>query len=190
MTLKMVYYPDPRLREVSQPVGREHLAELAAQAPDMFAVMYRHRGIGLAGPQVGIQRRILVANITGDRQQKDQERIFINPEVTKKSGTMQEEEGCLSLPGLNARIRRSSNVIVAFNDIEGAMWEMECEGLYAKLFQHEIDHLDGVLMIDKMTAADLKQFKPLLKEMEDDFRAKREPRLRRDRDADLAVPKP
>jgi len=186
----MVYYPDDRLREVSKPVGREHLPELAALVPEMLTVMYRHRGIGLAGPQVGLQRRILVANITGDGGQKDQERVFINPELKKKSGTMHEEEGCLSLPGLSAKIRRSSQVVVTYYDLDGAMWEMECEGLYAKLFQHEIDHLDGVLMIDKMSAADLKQFKPLLQELEEDFKAKREPRLRRDRDADIAAPKP
>lgn len=176
----MVYYPDPRLREVSTSVRREELAELAKLVPEMMEVMYRHRGIGLAGPQVGVMKRIVVANVAADREKKDEERIFINLEILKRSGTMHEEEGCLSLPGLSAKVRRSAQLTVSYYDLEGQMWEMECEGVYSKLFQHEIDHLDGVLMIDKMSAADLKQFKPLLKELEEDYSAKREPRRRRD----------
>ncbi len=180
MALKMVYYPDPRLREVSTPVGREHLKELTAGLPEMFEVMYKHRGIGLAGPQVGIQQRILLANISGDRTRKEEERVFLNPVIVSKSGAMNEDEGCLSLPGLSAKIRRSALLKVSYYDLSGQMWEMEAEGLYSKLFQHEIDHLDGVLMIDKMSAADLKQLKPLLDELEEDFRGGHAPRRRRD----------
>lgn len=180
MALKIVYYPDARLRETSSPVGKADIAELKARLPEMFEVMYRHRGIGLAGPQVGIMKRIIVANLTGDRENRDEEKVFINLEIVKKSGVMVEEEGCLSLPGLSAKVRRSAVVAVRYFDIDGQGWELEAEGLLAKLFQHELDHLDGVLMIDKMSAADLKQFKPLLKELEQDFKYKREPRHRRD----------
>ncbi len=182
MAPKMVYYPDPRLREESAPVGKEDLAKMREAAPGMFEVMYRHRGIGLAGPQIGLLKRIVVANIMGNVEHKDQEKVFLNPAIEKKSGTMNEFEGCLSLPGLSAQIRRSAQLKVTYYDLEGSMWEMDCEGLWAKLFQHEIDHLDGVLMIDKMSAADLKQFKPLLKELEEDFKAKRDPKRRRDRE--------
>jgi peptide deformylase len=180
MTLEMVYYPDPRLRERSKEITKIP-AELKKQIPEMFEVMYRHRGIGLAGPQVGVLQRIIVANIKGDPKEKETERVFINPQIVKKSGTMNEEEGCLSLPGLNAKIKRSSDLVVQFFDLDGQAWEMEVDGLYAKLFQHEIDHLDGVLMIDKMSAADLKAWKPLLAEMEEDFMAGRAPARRRDR---------
>ena len=180
MALQMVYYPDPRLNERSKEIAKL-TAELAAQVPEMFDIMYRHRGIGLAGPQVGIMQRIIVANITGDREKKKEEKVFINPRVVSKSGTMLEEEGCLSLPGLNAKIKRAGEVKVDFYDLEGQGWEMEVDRLYAKLFQHEIDHLDGVLMIEKMSAADLKAWKPLLGEMEADFKAGRPPVRRRDR---------
>jgi peptide deformylase len=147
----------------------------------MFELMYLHRGIGLAGPQAGIPQRIVVANITGDPKQKSEEKVIINPEILDRGGVMNEEEGCLSLPGLSARIRRSARVKVRYRDADGQGWELDCEGLWAKLFQHEIDHLDGLLMIDKMSAADLRQWKPLLQELEEDFKSKREPARGRDR---------
>jgi peptide deformylase len=180
MALEMVYYPDTRLTQRSKEITKLS-DELRKMVPEMFEVMYRHRGIGLAGPQVGIMQRIIVANLTGSREQKGEEQVFINPRIVKKTGTMQEEEGCLSLPGLNAKIKRAAAVKVEFFDLEGQAWETEAEALYAKLFQHEIDHLDGVLMIEKMSAADLKTWKPLLKEMEEDFKAGRAPKRRRDR---------
>jgi len=176
----MVYYPDPRLEQKSAPI-RKVTPELRAAIPGMFEIMYKHRGIGLAGPQVGVMQRIIVANLACDPAQKDLEQIFINPEIVKRSGTMLEEEGCLSLPGVAAKIKRAAQVHVRWTDLEGKEWEAEVEGLPSKLFQHEIDHLDGVLMIEKMSAADLKQWKPLLKEMEEDFKAGRTPMRRRDR---------
>jgi peptide deformylase len=179
MPLQMVYYPDARLTQKSAPIEAV-TDELRAQVPEMFEVMYKHRGIGLAGPQVGIQKRILVANLGGP-DQRGEEKVFINPEIVKRSGTMLEEEGCLSLPGINARIKRAAELQVRFLDLEGKGWSVEVDGLWAKLLQHEIDHLDGILMIEKMSAADLKQWKPLLKEMEEDFKAGRPPARRRDR---------
>ena len=176
----MVYYPDPRLNEKSKEIAKLS-ADLLNQVPEMFEIMYKHRGIGLAGPQVGIMQRILVANLTGDREKKKDERVFLNPRIVTKSGAMHEEEGCLSLPGLNAKVKRAAAVKVEYYDIDGSGWEIEGEGLMAKLFQHEIDHLDGVLMIEKMSAADLKAWKPLLDEMEQDFKAGRAPVRRRDR---------
>ena len=180
MAIEMVYFPDPRLTERSKEITKI-TDEIKKQVPEMFEVMYRHRGIGLAGPQVGVMHRIIVANLTGSRDQKGEEQVFINPKIVKKTGTMLEEEGCLSLPGINARIKRAAAVKVEFFDLEGQAWETEAEALFAKLFQHEIDHLDGVLMIEKMSAADLKTWKPLLKEMEEDFKAGRAPKRRRDR---------
>ncbi|MBI2930905.1 MAG: peptide deformylase [Planctomycetes bacterium] len=179
MGLKMVFYPDPRLREVSKAVMPEDMTQIRETVPRMFEVMYRQRGVGLAGPQVGFMRRIIVANLTADPQNKAEEKVFLNPQIRKKSGSMFEDEGCLSLPGITAKIRRAAGVKAVYFDVEGQMWEVDCEGLCAKLFQHEIDHLDGVLMIDKMSAADIKQFKPLLRELEEDYKAKREPKHRR-----------
>ncbi len=172
MELKLVYYPDPRLRETARPVARadEELREAAAR---MFEVMYRARGIGLAGPQVGVSRRIVVANLEGPERKKEGEQVFVNPEIVERSGEMKEEEGCLSLPGMYAVIQRAERVKVRYHDLEGKAFERETQGLEAKLFQHEIDHLDGILIVDKMTPADLKQWAALLKELEDDFNSKR-----------------
>jgi len=180
MKPRLVYFPDPILRTPSQPL-REVTQELREAIPRMFELMYGHRGIGLAGPQAGIPLRIVVSNITGDPKQKSEEKVIVNPEILDRGGIMNEEEGCLSLPGLSARIRRSARVKVRYRDLDGQGWELDCEGLWAKLFQHEIDHLDGLLMIDKMSAADLRQWKPLLQELEEDFKSKREPARRRNR---------
>jgi peptide deformylase len=171
MELKLVYYPDPRLRGVAQPVA-EADDELRQVAARMFEVMYRSRGIGLAGPQVGVPRRIVVANLAGP-EAKEGEQVFVNPQILERTGEMKEEEGCLSLPGMYAVIQRAERLKVRYQDLEGKAVERETQGLEAKLFQHEIDHLDGLLIIDKMTPADLKQWAALLKELEDDFHSKR-----------------
>ncbi|MBI2900263.1 MAG: peptide deformylase [Planctomycetes bacterium] len=168
MALQILYYPDPRLREVSPAVADiESVKPLIAP---MFEVMYRSRGIGLAGPQVGILQRIIVANITGKREEADEEKIFLNPTIVDRSGEMRDHEGCLSLPGIDALIRRSESLAVEVTDLEGRRQRFEATGLWSKLFQHEIDHLDGILILDKMSPADLKQWAYRLKELEDDFR--------------------
>lgn len=176
--MQLVYYPDPRLREAARPVKKVDAALLEA-VPGMFEVMYRARGIGLAGPQAGLDRRIIVANLTGDPAQKEAERVFVDPEILSRSGEKREEEGCLSFPGMSVTIVRAETVEVRYRDLEGKEVRREAEGLEAKLFQHEIDHLDGILLLDKMTPADKKQWSPLLKELEAQYRS----RTRRSRPA-------
>jgi peptide deformylase len=172
MDLRLVYYPDPRLRQPAKPVSKAD-DDLLQAIPRMFEIMYRTRGIGLAGPQVGIGRRFVVANLTGDPEQKDAEQVFVNPEIVERSGEMKEEEGCLSLPGIYPVIRRDARVVVRYQALDGKKVERPVEGLEAKLFQHEIDHLDGILIVDKMSPADKKQWAALLKELEDDFASDR-----------------
>ncbi len=172
--MELAYYPDPRLQEAARPV-KEADEEIRRSVPRMFEIMYRARGIGLAGPQVGLGRRIVVANLTGDAKRKEEERVFLNPEILEKSGEVREEEGCLSLPGMVAMILRAEKVVVRYSDLEGAAVRRPSEGLEAKLFQHEVDHLDGILILDKMSAADRKQWAPLLKELKDEFKKKRKP---------------
>ncbi len=173
--MELLYYPDPRLREPARPV--EALDEdLLAALPRMFEIMYRSRGIGLAGPQVGLGRRIVVANLVSDPEKGDGERVYVNPEILERSGEKREEEGCLSLPGVYPVILRAERVVVRYRDLEGNEVRREAQGLEAKLFQHEVDHLDGILLVDKMTAADKKQWAPLLKELEEDFKKKKAPR--------------
>ena len=175
--MELVYYPDPRLREISKKIVQID-DDLRAAVPEMFAIMYRARGIGLAGPQAGLGRRIIVANLSGDAEEKDREEVFINPQILERSGEKREEEGCLSLPGMAPLILRAEKLRVRYQDLEGQVHEREVENLEAKLFQHEIDHLDGLLLVDKMTAADKRQWAPLLRELEEEYeaRAKKTPR--------------
>ena len=169
--MKLLYYPDPRLRTTSKEIG-EVDEQLRESIPEMFKIMYRARGVGLAGPQVGMHRRIIVANLTGDPEETAEERVFINPEIVDKAGEVREEEGCLSLPGMAPVILRAEQVTVKYRDLEGNVVERPTEGLEAKLFQHEIDHLDGILILDKMSPADQKKWAPLLQELEEDFEGK------------------
>ena len=175
MDVELVYYPDPRLRDVARPVETidDELRELV---PKMFQVMYRAHGIGLAGPQVGAGRRIVVANMAADPARKEEEQVFVDPVILESTGDVREEEGCLSLPGMVVQIQRADHVLVRYRDLEGNDVQRPAEALEAKLFQHEIDHLDGILIVDKMTAADKKQWASLLKELEQDFKDKRKPR--------------
>ena len=166
--LQVLYYPDPRLRDVCSPV--EDLDEIREFLPEMFEIMYKSRGIGLAAAQVGIPKRFFIANISGSSEEKDQERVFVNPVIVESDGEMKDVEGCLSLPGMEAMVRRAESVVVDIGDMDGKRQQVEAEGLYAKLFQHEIDHLDGILMLDKMTPAEQKKWAPLLKDLESDFK--------------------
>jgi len=175
--LTLVYYPDPRLRRIADSVGKAD-ADLQAAIPRMFEIMYKARGIGLAGPQVALNHRIVVANLSGDPEKKADEQVFLNPEIVERDGQMKEEEGCLSLPGMYAMIVRADQVEVRYDTLDGKKIQRVAQGLEAKLFQHEIDHLDGILILDKMTPADRKQWAPLLKELEEDFENERVPRRR------------
>ena len=175
--MELVYYPDPRLRDVSKKIATID-ADLLEAIPQMFEIMYRASGIGLAGPQAGLGRRIVVANLAGDPNKKESVQVFINPEIVEKAGDLREEEGCLSLPGMAALVPRAEKVLVRYRDVKGKAVEREAEMLESRLFQHEIDHLDGILIIDKMTPADRNQWTPLLKELEEDFKAQRKPSRR------------
>jgi peptide deformylase len=175
--MELVYYPDPRLREVSKKISTVD-QEILDAIPQMFEIMYKARGIGLAGPQAGLGRRIVVANLTGDPDKKDDEQVFINPEIVDRSGKLKEEEGCLSLPGMAVQVPRAEKVLVRYKGIDGKVVEREAEMLESRLFQHEIDHLDGILILDKMTPADRKQNAPLIEELEEDFKAHRKPKRR------------
>ncbi len=173
--MELVYFPDERLREVSKKISTIDAA-LREAVPKMFEVMYAARGIGLAGPQVGLNRRIIVANLEGDSEVKNGEQVFINPQIVDKSGELREEEGCLSLPGLAIQVRRHQTVLVRYQTLDGETVEREASDLESRMFQHEIDHLDGILLVDKMSPADKKQWAPFLAEMEEDFASRRPPR--------------
>jgi peptide deformylase len=137
-------YGDPVLRQVATPV-RDITAEIKRIIADMTETMWHQIGIGLAAPQVGLPHRILVMD---DGQGGAQ--ALINPEIESRSGTIREEEGCLSLPGVFGVVERSKTITVRAMDADGKPVSFEAAGLKARIVQHELDHLDGVLFIDRL----------------------------------------
>ena len=142
--------PDPILRKQARPVERVD-ADLRRLAEDMLATMYDAPGIGLAAPQIGISRRLIVMDPAKDDQPKTPI-VMVNPEIRTRSREMRlHEEGCLSIPDFTAEIERPAVTRVAYIDLKGGQQETELEGVWSTLVQHEIDHLNGVLFIDYLS---------------------------------------
>ncbi len=146
----ILHYPDPRLREKARPVA-EVTPAIKQLVEDMAETMYAAPGVGLAATQIGEPHRIFVIDIASD-DEPSQLRVFINPEIVARDGELVWEEGCLSFPGVTEDIDRAAKVRVRALDAEGKPFELDCEELLAVAVQHELDHLDGVLMIDRMGA--------------------------------------
>ncbi len=145
--LTILEYPDPRLRTRAEPVTVFDEA-LGRQIDAMFETMYAAPGIGLAATQVDYHRQLIVIDVS---EAKDTRHVFINPVILEKSGTAVTEEGCLSVPGIFDEVQRASNVRVRARDRHGIEFEQDLEGILAVCLQHEMDHLDGVLMLDRTT---------------------------------------
>jgi peptide deformylase len=143
-------YPDPRLKQMAEPV-KEVNDEIRRLVDDMAETMYAAPGVGLAANQVGVLLRVFVIDIANDDEPSDL-RVFINPQITATVGTQTWEEGCLSFPGVTEEIRRAEKVTVTALDRDGKSFELEAEGLLAVAIQHENDHLNGVVMLDKLNA--------------------------------------
>src|SRR5688572_16100977 len=150
---EILEYPDPRLREVAKPVPPDLITTTEVQAliDDMAETMYAAPGVGLAANQIGVDKRIFVLDCAADDEPSDF-RVFINPEIIEKDGQIVWNEGCLSFPGVTEEIKRAEHVKVRAFDREGKPYELEARGLLAVAIQHETDHLNGVLMIDKLSA--------------------------------------
>jgi peptide deformylase len=150
-TLPILVVPDPMLRTRCRPVGPKDEATVRALLPRMFATMYAAPGIGLAAPQVGQKLRFIVVDVHPN--DSSQPIALINPEIVGRSSELAaREEGCLSLPGQYAEITRPARVKVRYLDETGARKEIAAEGLLSACLQHEIDHLNGVLFIDHLSA--------------------------------------
>lgn len=147
---EILEYPHPLLREVAKPVVRVD-DEIRRLVDDMAETMYDAPGVGLAAPQIGVGQRLFVIDIASEDEPSDLI-VFINPELVATTGTQTWEEGCLSFPGVSEEIKRAEKVTVRALDREGKHFELEAEGLLAVAIQHENDHLNGVLMIDKLSA--------------------------------------
>ncbi len=142
--------PHPALRAKTRPVGPQDGEAVRALVPRMFAAMYQAPGIGLAAPQVGVGLRFFVLDLMPD--EKPTPLVLVNPEIVAAGEELAtREEGCLSLPGQYADVTRPAEVRVRYRDLEGAAHEIAAQGLLAACLQHEIDHLDGVLFVDRIS---------------------------------------
>ena len=148
MIRTILHYPDPRLREPGKRVERV-TAEIQQLVDDMAETMYAAPGVGLAATQIGELLQIFVVDCAAEGEPSDF-RVFINPEILEREGSTTFEEGCLSFPGAREEIERAARVRVRAQDREGKWFELEAEGLLAIAIQHEYDHLQGVLMIDRL----------------------------------------
>jgi peptide deformylase len=163
--LAIVKYPDPRLERICEPLSRVD-ASVRAVIDRMFMLMFEARGVGLAAPQVGIAVRLFVASPAFD---PDDRRVYVNPEIIASDGVQDGEEGCLSFPGINCKVKRKKIVTVRAMDRDGNVFEETGEDLPARIFQHEIDHLDGRLLVDRMGTVAKLANRRLLRELEEDF---------------------
>ena len=171
--MKIVQYPHPALRHKAEPVTAIS-KELHLQIGGMLELMYANEGLGLAAPQIALPYRVLVMNFSGDPEQKDQEHIAINPVIVEQKGAIDDREGCLSFPGLFSKVRRARTVKVQAYNLNGELYEMAAVDLPARVWQHEIDHLDGVLFIDKMGMLGRLNSRKALEEFIDDFNKAKE----------------
>lgn len=148
--LQLRYYPDPVLTTPATEVT-EFDADLATLVEDMAETMYTDNGVGLAAPQIGVSSRVLVMDC-GDPDDPDAASLyhFINPEILRKDGTIVWDEGCLSFPGLTVEVERAQAIRVRAYDVEGHPFELELSDLEAVCVQHELDHLDGITLIDRV----------------------------------------
>jgi peptide deformylase len=150
MLLDILTYPNPELLKVSKPVDKfdRHLHTLL---DNMAETMYEAEGIGLAAPQVGHKIRAFIIDIAIEEGDKNQLHEFINPKISQASGTITFEEGCLSVPGFSEEVKRKEKIRIDYLDRFGKPQAVEAEGLLAVAIQHENDHLDGILFVDRLS---------------------------------------
>ena len=164
--MNIVNYPDPVLRQKAKPLT-EINKEVYLKVEEMMELMYQAQGIGLAAPQVGWSVRLFIIDADGDSHE---EKVFINPAITEEAGELNKEEGCLSFPGVMGKVVRAQRIKAQAYNLKGQKIEIEAEGLAARAWQHEIDHLNGCLFIDKMSPANRLAISPQLKEFERSYK--------------------
>ena len=146
---EIVKYPDPVLAKRGEPVTVFD-DKLKTLVEEMFESMYEAQGIGLAAPQIGLSQRLTVIDISF-KKDPEAKVVLINPEIIHREGQQYEEEGCLSLPEIREKVKRAAKVKVRAQNTDGEWFEIEGEELLSRAFQHEIDHLDGILFIDRLS---------------------------------------
>ena len=162
-------YPHPALRWKSKQI-QEINDDLRRIVAEMFTLMYASKGIGLAANQVGLPYRLFILNLSGDPEDKEEELVFINPEILKRKGSTEGEEGCLSFPGMYGPVKRAAKIEVEAFDLNGQCFGYSLDDLAARAVQHESDHLDGVLFIDRMTETAGRELQPVVSDFETQYR--------------------
>jgi peptide deformylase len=170
--LEIVHYPHPALRYQSKPIKRVNSA-LKKTVDEMFELMYEASGVGLAANQVNLGIRLFVMNEAGQKGDGE-EHVFLNPVISKPKGSEENQEGCLSLPELYGNVIRPKEIQCQAYNLQGEPFNQVIGGLFGRIIQHEADHLDGVLFIDRMKESAKEQIAEEIEEFEIEFRAKRD----------------
>ena len=170
--LKIVQYPHPTLRYKSKPITRVDRA-LRDIVRTMFDLMYQAKGIGLAANQVDLPLQLFIVNTKSDPDEGE-ELVFINPVISSPKGSHEAEEGCLSIVGVNATVTRPEQIHISAYDLQGNEINQTVDGLLAKVIQHETDHLQGVLFIDRISESSKKQVDFELEDFEIEFKSRRD----------------
>ncbi|RKX63912.1 MAG: peptide deformylase [Thermodesulfobacteriota bacterium] len=157
MKMEILILGHPVLRQKAKPV-EDINGELKKNIEKMAETMYKFKGLGLAANQVGILKRVFILDIS-QREGKNKLEIYINPEIVSAEGQIAYEEGCLSIPGYYAKVNRYAKLYIRAYDLNGKLFERELEGIRAIAFQHECDHLDGILFIDRLSPLKKQLFK-------------------------------
>jgi len=167
--MKIVHYPHPSLRHEAQPLSaidkKVHLI-----VGEMLELMYEAKGLGLAAPQVCLPYQLLVMNPSADPNQRQEEGIFINPVILEHKGSIEGEEGCLSFPGLYRKVRRWKTVTVRAYNLNAEPFETIATELKGRVLQHEIDHLKGILFIDKIGPVAKLSARGAIQQLERDYK--------------------
>lgn len=165
--LEIINWPDPRLKKISQPVTTFD-ASLRELATRMLELMKAAKGVGLAAPQAGVNLRLFVMNPDGE---PDHDRVYVNPVLSDGEGDEEAEEGCLSLPKIHLVVNRAKTMRVRAQDLDGHPFEQTETGYPARIWQHETDHLNGVLLLDRMGPGTKLLHRKILKELEEEYAA-------------------
>ena len=172
MSLSIVPHPHPTLRHKSKPVVRVD-RELKSMVAEMFDLMYANHGVGLAANQVALPIRLFVVNPSGARGEGE-ELALLNPEIQRPKGNEADREGCLSLPEIYGQVKRPKAIRLTAYDISGNLIQRDFDGFFARVLQHELDHLNGVMFFDRMPEEAVREIEYEIDELETDFRSKQE----------------
>lgn len=169
--MDVLIYPNPILRRGGKPIT-EFGEDLRALADRMLEAMYVEGGVGLAAPQVGIEQKLLVLNPLGSKDDRSGELVICNPKIVRKKKKEFGEEGCLSFPGIQVDVERAVEITVDYQDINGEEQSLKCDSWLARIVQHEIDHLEGVFFVDRLTSGEKLRVKSQLLELESDYKTR------------------